>query len=180
MHTKARRVLRRKSFVALSLLFTVLLGGFVLGAWVSMADSGLDSDALTVMAACLGGIAFIRRITGSRIVLGERVLSVVNPVFTHDIPYRTVANVAADNGGTLTITTSQALDIGAFGFAGSIIDHFVGSTDRAVAQIKAWRTKRRDLCTDSRTVRRYTRAWIADGCTVGMLVCIVLVGAIGG
>ncbi|MEY2232984.1 hypothetical protein [Streptomyces virginiae] len=172
-------MLRRKSFVFLSLLFTVLLGGFILDAWVSMAGGGPDADALTVMAVMLGGIAFIRRITGSRIVLSEKVLTVVNPVFTHDIPYRYVASVAADNGGNLIITTLQAVEIGAFGFGGSLVDHFVGSTDRTVSQIKAGLSERRDLRGDSRTVRRITRAWVADGCTVGMIACIALAATIG-
>ncbi|MFD7260525.1 hypothetical protein [Streptomyces sp. NPDC059874] len=141
---------------------------------MSMADSGPDKDALTVMAAMLGGIAFIRRITGSRIVLEKEVVSVVNPVFTHDVPYRQVARVAPDSGGTLTITTTRAVAIGSFGFAGSITDHFVGSTDRAVSQIKAGLLERRHLSEDSPVVRRYTRAWVADGCAVAMLVCIVL------
>lgn len=173
-------MLHRKSFIALSLMFTVLPGGFVLGARASMACRVPDSDTLTVMAVCLGGIAFIRRITGSRVVLGQKVLSVVNPVFTHDVPYRYVARVEADSGGNLVITTTQAVEIAAFGFAGSIIDHFVGSTDRAVAQIKAGLAERWDLRGNSRTVRRFTRAWMADGCTVGMLACIALAVAIGG
>lgn len=66
--------------------------------------------------------------------------------------------------GCLIITTTQAVEIAAFGFAGSIIDHFVGSTDLA----------------NSRTVRRFTRAWTADGCTLGTLVCVALAVTIGG
>ncbi|WKD30559.1 hypothetical protein [Streptomyces xanthophaeus] len=178
MNGQGRKVLRRKSFIAMSALFTTGIGVFAAGAGMSIAVDGPDSDALTVIAVCLGTIAFIRRITGSRIVLDEKVLSVVNPVFTHDIPYRYVARVAADSGGNLIITTSQATDIGAFGFAGSFIDHFAGSTDRTVAQIKAGLAQR-DLRGNSRTVRRCTRAWVADGCTVGMLVFFALAGTIG-
>ncbi|MFE5556179.1 hypothetical protein [Streptomyces sp. NPDC056544] len=32
----------------------------------------------------------------------------VNPVFTHDVPYRYVAKVESDDRGTLTVTTTQA------------------------------------------------------------------------
>ncbi|MET9687513.1 hypothetical protein ABZY81_03425 [Streptomyces sp. NPDC006514] len=81
--------------------------------------------------------------------------------------------------GTLIVTTTQAVEIGAFGFAGSLIDNFVGSTDRAVAQINARRAERRDLRGTSSTVRRYTRAWVADISSAAMLVCIVLAGAVG-
>lgn len=174
MQKYRRTVLRRKSFVLISALFTALLGMFVLGALVSMADSGPDKDALTVMAAMLGGIAFIRRITGSRIVLDQQNVSVVNPVFTHDVPYRHVAKVASDHGGSLVITTTQAVNIAAFGFAGSITDRFVGSTDRAVCRISAQVAERRSHSGDIPTVRRYTRAWVADSCTVVMLICIAL------
>ncbi|MFJ8013789.1 hypothetical protein [Streptomyces sp. NPDC096339] len=179
MKTQSRKVLRRKSFMAMSALFTTGIGVFAVGVGVSIAVRGPDSDALGVVAVCLGMIAFIRRITGSRIVLGEKVLSVVNPVFTHEIPYRYVASVAADSGGNLIITTSQAADIAAFGFAGSFIDHFVGSTDQTVTQIKARLAEERDLRGDSRTVRRYTRAWVADSCTVGMLVLFAIAAVIG-
>ncbi|MFF4012734.1 hypothetical protein [Streptomyces sp. NPDC001717] len=179
MKTQGRKVLRRKSFRAMSAICTTGFGVFAAGIAVSIVVRGPDSDALGVVAVCLGGIAFIRRITGSRIVLGEKVLTVVNPVFTHDIPYRYVARVAADSGGNLIITTSQAVEIGAFGFGGSLVDHFVGSTDRTVSQIKAGISERRDLRGDSRTVRRFTRAWVADGCTVGMLVLFALAGVIG-
>ncbi|WP_159047220.1 hypothetical protein [Streptomyces sp. XY332] len=179
MNTQGRKVLRRKSFIAMSAICTTGFGVFAVGVVGSIVVRGPDSDALGVVAVCLGVIAFIRRITGSRIVLGEKVLTVVNPVFTHDIPYRYVASVAADSGGNLIITTSQAVDIGAFGFAGSLVDHFVGSTDRTVAQIKAGLAERRDLRGDSRTLRRFTREWVADGCIVGMLVFFALAGAIG-
>ncbi|MFI8390693.1 hypothetical protein [Streptomyces sp. NPDC085540] len=172
-------VLRRRSSVALSLGFTTLLGAFFLVAWVSMAGNGPDKDALSVMAATSGGMAFIRRIAGSRIVLDEQGVSVVNPVFTHDVPYRYVAKVESDDGGTLIVTTTQAVEIGAFGFSGSLIDNFVGSTDRAVAQINARRAERRDLRGKSPVVRRYTRAWVADICGVGMLVCMALAVTIG-
>ncbi|MFJ6935481.1 hypothetical protein [Streptomyces sp. NPDC101132] len=163
--------MRRKVFVTLSSLFTVLLGGFVLVAWVSMPGGGGDVDALTVMAACLGGIAFIRRITGARVVLREALVSVVNPVLTYDVPFRCVAKVEVDSGGTLLITTTQGTEIAAFGFAGSITDHFVGSSSRAVDQIKSWAVERRHQSGGARTGRRYTRAWLADGCAVGMLLC---------
>lgn len=166
--------LRRKTFAVLSLVFTTLPGAFFLLAWVSMAGSGPDKDALSVMAAMLGGVAFIRRITGARIVLDEEGVSVVNPLFTHDVPYRYVAKVRSDNGGTLTITTTQAAEIGAFGFTGSVVDNFVGSTDRAVAQINARLAERRGLRGKYPTVRRYTQAWVADICSIAMLVCIAL------
>ncbi|WP_327384818.1 hypothetical protein [Streptomyces sp. NBC_01207] len=164
----------------MSLFFTTLLGAFFLVAWLSMAGNGPDKDALSVMAATSGGMAFIRRIAGSRIVLDEKGVSVVNPVFTHDVPYRYVAKVESADGGTLTVTTTQAVEIGALGFAGSLIDHFVGSTDRAVAQINARRAERRDLRGKSPVVRRYTRAWVADICSVAMLVCVVLTVTMGG
>ncbi|MEU9716555.1 hypothetical protein [Streptomyces sp. NPDC047976] len=179
MNIGRRKVLRRKVFVVLSSLFTVLLGAFALGAWASMVASGTDADALEVMAACLGGIAFIRRITGSRIILRQSVVSVVNPVFTYDIPSRSVARVEIDSGGNLIISTTQGLKVEAFGFAGSITDHFVGSAGRAASQIQEWIAERRDMSLAPHAVRRYTRAWVADGCIAGMLFCLAI-ALIGG
>ena len=46
-------------------MFTLLLSAFTLGALVSMASTGANKDALTVMAVVLGRFAFVRRITGS-------------------------------------------------------------------------------------------------------------------
>lgn len=43
-----------------------------------------------------------------------------------------------------------------------------------MAELKAALAEPRDLRGDSRPVRRWTRSWVADGCTAGMLVCIVL------
>ncbi|MER5733354.1 hypothetical protein ABT084_34340 [Streptomyces sp. NPDC002138] len=176
MKTKRRQVLRRKSFIVLSALFTTGFGIMALGFGVSMTGGMPPQGALAVMAACLGVIAFCRRITGSRIVLGQHVLSVVNPVFTYNVPYRYVAKVTSDPRGNLVVTTRDAVDIRPVGFAGSLIDHFVGSTDRAVAELKAALAEPRDLRGDSRPVRQWTRSWVADGCAAGMLVCIVLAG----
>ncbi|MFF4104913.1 hypothetical protein [Streptomyces sp. NPDC001903] len=156
------------------MLFTALFGGAALVIGVVMASDGLDRAALEVMAACLGVVAFCRRITGSRIVLDRRGVTIVNPVFTYEVPYRYVARVENDRRGNLVVTTSQAVEISSVGYAGSIIDNFVGSTDKAVAQIKAALAERRDLRGDAAPVRRWTRAWVADVCTVGMVVCVVL------
>jgi hypothetical protein len=102
-------------------------------------------------------------------------MSVVNPVFTHEVPYRCVASVDSDEGGGLLITTTQADRISAFGFAGSVTDALVGSTDKTVARIRTELKERRAASGQgAAVVRRLTRAWVADACTFGMFVCFVL------
>ncbi|MFD7840275.1 hypothetical protein [Streptomyces sp. NPDC059761] len=178
MKSTQRKTLRRASFIALSVLFTTVFGVPALAIGLVMVADGPDHGALEVMAALLGVTAFCRRIAGSRIVLDQRGVSVINPLFTYDIPYRNVARV--ENGqGSLLVTTTQAVEILSVGYAGSIIDSFVGSTDKAVAQVKAVLAERRDLSGDTPTVRRLTRAWVADGCAIGMLVCILLALTVG-
>ncbi|WP_162602630.1 hypothetical protein [Streptomyces spongiicola] len=165
-----KKTLRRRSFVALSWIMTIPFGMVSFGAAVSMSD-GVDVDAFAVMAACLGVIAVARRILGSRITLGESELAIVNPVVTYTVPYGMIAAVSGGTGGTLTILTRQADEIHSTGFGGSLIDHFVGSTDRAVEQIKCRLKHRPKHSGKDDMQRRFTVAWFADTCGVGALFC---------
>ncbi|WP_406181755.1 hypothetical protein [Streptomyces sp. NBC_01006] len=160
--------------MVLSAIVTTGFGVMTLGFGVSMTAGWPPQGALAVMAACLGAIAFCRRITGARVVLDQQGVIIVNPVFTYEIPYRYVSKVESDRRGSLVITTREAVEIRPLGFAGSIIDHFVGSTETAVAKIKAALAERRDLRGSSHPVRRFTRPWVADACAIGTVVCVVL------
>ncbi|MFK0050486.1 hypothetical protein ACIQU4_41590 [Streptomyces sp. NPDC090741] len=165
--------------MAFSAIVTFGFGVAVLGMGISMlpggeTPGGLDPSLLTGMAIFLGMIAFVRRIAESRVILGRQRVTVVNPLFTYDIPCRHVAKVAADQNGNPVITTLQAVEIQPLGFAGSILDHFVGSSDKAVAVIKAIMAGHR-TGDDALPVRRPTRAWVTDGCVLMALVCCLLI-----
>ncbi|MFB8140518.1 hypothetical protein [Streptomyces parvus] len=169
-------VLRRKSFSVLSWAILVAMVFFAILA-AEEIPSGAAHGPLTGIAACLGTIVLVRRIMGSRIVLGKSELEIVNPVFTYRIPYRLVAEVDTSQDGTLTIHTSEGGEISSVAFGGSLLDHFVGSSDRAAARIKEIVRQRRSPRTEAQARRTLTVSWIADFCllaTIGVAVAALL------
>lgn len=173
-----RDTLRRASFRILSWVSTLPIAGLVVGAGLSVSDT-LSADALAVMAAGLGVIALMRRIWNSSIVMEKSAITVVNPLCTYVLPYESISRVAS-SGGTLAIITVRGDEILSTGFGGSLIDHFVGSTDRAVEKV-AHRVKWASKASDNGSIeKRFTISWIADGCAVGGFICALTAGIVGG
>ncbi|MGW8489958.1 hypothetical protein [Streptomyces sp. NPDC055886] len=138
---------------------------------------GAPRGPLSGVAACLGTITLTRRIGTSRIVLGKSALKVVNPVFTYRVPYRLVTNVDTSRDGTLTVHTIEGEEIHSTAFGGSLLDHFIGTSDRAVARIKETVRQRRSPRTQGPSRRTITVSWIADFCllgTIGVAVAALL------
>ncbi|MBC9719722.1 hypothetical protein H9Y04_45440 [Streptomyces sp. TRM66268-LWL] len=169
-------VLRRKSFRALSWGFTLLFaaGGFAAMAFVPRDGGG----PLIGSAACFGMVALARRIFGSSIVLGEQ-LKVVNPLVTHHVPYRDIREVASNSRGTLTVVTSSGRFIYSTGFGGSLIDHYVGTADRAAERINARRRRGGGSKAGVHERRALTRAWVADTCSVLAVLCAISAAVVG-
>ncbi|MBM7056029.1 hypothetical protein [Streptomyces durocortorensis] len=141
------------------------------------AAIGLIKDPLIGVAACLGTIVLTRRIGTARIILGKSELKVVNPVFTYRVPYRLVMDVDTSTGGTLTVHTTEGEEIHSTAFGGSLLDHFFGTSDRAVARIKEIVRQRRGPRTEAQARRTLTVSWIADFCllgTIGVAVAALL------
>ncbi|WP_162600166.1 hypothetical protein [Streptomyces sp. CS131] len=158
---------------------------FVMLSWTIMAVMifcaaaaiGLIKDPLIGVAACLGTIVLTRRIGTARIILGKSELKVVNPVFTYWVPYRLVMDVDTSTDGTLTVHTTEGEEIHSTAFGGSLLDHFIGSSDRAVARIKETVRQRRSPRTEAQARRTLTVSWIADFCllaTIGVAVAALL------
>ncbi|MFJ9182285.1 hypothetical protein ACIRQO_04310 [Streptomyces anulatus] len=169
-------VMRRKSFSALSWAILAAMAFFATLA-AEDVSSGAARGPLTGIAACLGTIVLVRRIAASRIELGESELKVVNPVFTYRIPYRMVTEVDTSQDGTLTIHTSEGGEIYSVAFGGSLLDHFIGTSDRAVARINETVRRRRSPRTEGPSRRTVTVSWIADFCllgTIGVAVAALL------
>ncbi|MFE7048081.1 hypothetical protein ACFVAM_06915 [Streptomyces californicus] len=169
-------VLRRKSF---SVLSWTILAAMVFFAALAAEDvsSGAAHGPLTGIAACLGTIVLTRRITASRIVLEASELRVVNPIFTYRIPYHQVMEVDTSQNGTLTVYTFDGSEVYSTAFGGSLLDHFIGTSDRAVAQIKETVRERRVPRTKEESRRTLTVSWIADFCllgTIGVVVAAIL------
>ncbi|WP_432077908.1 hypothetical protein [Streptomyces sp. YPW6] len=62
-------------------------------------------------------------------------------------------------------------------FGGSLLDHFTGSSDRAVARIEEIVRQRRGPRTEEQSRRTITVSWIADFCllaTIGVAVAALL------
>lgn len=163
--------MRRRSFPVVSWFFTLLLASIVASVGVKMVDE-FDRDGLGVMAVCLITIAIIRRIMGSRIDLAESEIRVVNPLVTHVIPLRSLRSVVG--GGGLTVTTMDGGEITSTAFGGSVVDHFVGTAERAAERISARMQRAPRKGGFAPAVKRYTTAWIADACVLGAVACAVL------
>ncbi|MFE3389655.1 hypothetical protein [Streptomyces anulatus] len=169
-------VLRRISFVALSWTIMTVMA-FIAAAAASSAFPDLSPGPLAGVAAALGTIVLTRRIGASRIMLGKSELIVVNPVFTYRIPYRLITEVDTSQDGTLTIHTAEGGEIYSIAFGGSLLDHFIGSSDRAAARIKDIVRQRRSPRTEAQARRTLTVSWIADFCllaTIGVAVTALL------
>ncbi|MEU2432915.1 hypothetical protein ABZ611_26080 [Streptomyces sp. NPDC007861] len=175
-----RVVLRRKSFPVLSWTIMIVLGAFAVAAAGSI-ESGAARGPLIGVAACLGTIALVRRILCSRIVLGKISLKVVNPVFTYELPYRLVAQVKTATNGTLTVDMVDGHEVYATAFGGSLLDHFVGSSEKAATRLQeAVRQRRGRLGVGVSARRTLTVSWIADLCTLGAVGVLIAAIAVGG
>ncbi|MCZ4604353.1 hypothetical protein O3S80_11425 [Streptomyces sp. Lzd4kr] len=176
--TSEVETLRRTSFKILSWLFTFGFGGVATGLVISLWN-GLERGPLIGVAACLGVISLTRRIMGSRIILGKSSVIIVNPLAAYIVPYVEVAQVGGGDSGTLTIITRQGNEIYSTGFGGSFIDHFVGSTGRAAERIEARIKRPRRGVGHSEMKKQFTVSWIADFCTVGVVVCGLMAAVVG-
>ncbi|MCX4674041.1 hypothetical protein OG413_01680 [Streptomyces sp. NBC_01433] len=177
---KKEKTLRRLSFRILSVVVTAIFLAVSAGAAISL-QTGINYDAFGVMALCLGVVGMSRRILGSRVVLDRSTLTVINPVFTYIIPRSLVGGVNVASNGTLSIITRSGREIEATGFGGSLVDHFVGSTEKAVSEINVHLNSRPRAGSDSSAgeSRHLSRAWVADACTVSALACGLVAVVLG-
>ncbi|MER8073795.1 hypothetical protein ABTZ59_36865 [Streptomyces sp. NPDC094034] len=162
----------------MSWTFTLAFGMAAIGLTVSLTY-GLRGGPLAGVAVSLGMITIAHRIWGSRILLEESSLTIVNPLVTYTIPYKMITNVTSSGNGTLTIATRQGIEIRSTGFGGSIIDHFVGSTERAAKRVTTRLKRQHRESEQVMMTTRFTVVWIADLCAVGALTCATVAGLIG-
>ncbi|MEU0087354.1 hypothetical protein [Streptomyces sp. NPDC006274] len=176
-----REVLRRKSFSVLSWTIVLAMGLGAVGATDMAVWSDDPQGPLTGVALCFATIALVRRVLCARVVLDPGVLRVVNPLFTYVVPYRLVSEVGTGKDGTLKVRTTEGGEIYATGFGGSLLDHFVGSADRAAERLREvarQRRGRRDGEAESAR-RTVTVSWVGDVCLVtalGVAVAAVVSG----
>ncbi|WP_156722276.1 hypothetical protein [Streptomyces apocyni] len=175
-----RKVIRRRSFPILSWIIVIILGILAVAAAGKISPHASRGPLIGV-AACLATIALVRRILCSRIVLETHKVKVVNPVFTYSLPCSHIARVGTAASGTLTLRTKDGDEVHATAFGGSLLDHFVGTSDRAAGHLKDALQERRSLGGDDITPRRaITVSWIADGCLVGAIIALIVATVVPG
>ncbi|RSR97560.1 hypothetical protein [Streptomyces sp. WAC00469] len=156
----------------LSWISTVGFGLLAAGLLISLTW-GYDSDRMTGVIVILCVIAFCRRITCARVVLRESVVTIVNPLMTYTVPYAAIAQVRG-GGGTLSLLTYAGEEVLGMGYAGSVIDGFVRSADRAAQRIEERVKPKRRKPQEAPVVKKITVSWIADFCTVCAAVCLIV------
>ncbi|MEV7683059.1 hypothetical protein AB0O64_31590 [Streptomyces sp. NPDC088341] len=171
-------VLRRVSYVILSLLFTIGFGvASCYGVFLGVSTEA--GEPFGGASAGLGAIFLARRIWESKISLDRSRLVVVNPVRTYEIPYRQIASVEKDGSGGLVITTRQGLVVVSTGFAGSLIELFMKTTDRALERIFPYVKRNTGKSGAEKVVVRFTFSRIGDCCLALSLLCAVVAGILG-
>ncbi|MFE9255129.1 hypothetical protein [Streptomyces sp. NPDC006879] len=162
-------VLRKRSFAILSWLLPLLpllptLA--VLGLLMEDVNSGL----LIAIAPPFVGIAVMRRILISRVILGGSELRVVNAIFTYHLTYDSISSVGVNSGGTLIVEGMYGERIHAGGFGGSVVDHFLGASARAAESVKAQVRKSRKKTQAEPVKKKISRSWLGDAFLVLALI----------
>lgn len=171
------RVLRRRSYPVLMGLVIAIMAILAIPATLSLRDE-VSGGALIGFAGIFGTTALSRRIFRTRVILGQDALRIVNPVLTYEVPYRSIVSVESDLHGNLRVVTGDG-DLLATAFGGSLIDHLVGSTDRAAMEIEPFIGGRRARPPQHSVRRSYSVSWFADACALASLSCVVAGGILG-
>ncbi|NEC89356.1 hypothetical protein [Streptomyces sp. SID12501] len=172
------KTLRRRSYRVISEFVTFSFG--VMAA-VIVVDLGpvLEGGPILGIAMCFVVIVMTRRIMGSRVVLDGPIVTVINPLMTYSVPCKEISRVSLGGDGTLVIWTRGGEKVLSVGFGGSLIDRFVGSTERAVKQIEDHRKRDSGSRDPGEFGQKFTTAWIADFSMGGALVCAAVAVAVG-
>ncbi|MEV8529568.1 hypothetical protein AB0451_36520 [Streptomyces sp. NPDC052000] len=165
--------------MVLSWVFTLLFGFFGLVCFLDAeVHSWSASGPVSGASACFFTVGLARRISGARIVLGEQI-AVINPLFTYRIPHRAVVEAAADARGSLVIRCQDGAAVYPSAFGGALMDHWVGSTDRAVSAVNDYRRAAGKRSSSVPAVRSVTRAWTADAFLVSAAASAVFAAYLG-
>ena len=172
MQANEKVVLRRISYRISSWIVTLSFGLAATGLSIAVSIGGLEGDALLGVAASLGCIALIRRIFGARIILRRSSVTIVNPLMTYIIPCGRIAHVGFN--GMPTIVTRRGDEIFASGFQESIIDYFMCTAEYAMERIEIHVRHHGRFGGNLKVKKRFTFSWIADLCTVGAAITLLL------
>ncbi|MDI9884127.1 hypothetical protein QMZ92_06875 [Streptomyces sp. HNM0645] len=173
------RVLRRRSFRVLAVLVFALVGGASALAFHDALWRG-ESDGWMAAALLLAAGSFCYRVTRSRVHAGESSLIVVNPLFSHEVPYASIHRIEVSGSGSLTVLPKERVadtegeGYLVVGFAGSLLDRVFKTSDKAAAELKRYRSRgRRAPGADGPIRRRLVADVVADGMLLTAAVCAV-------
>ncbi|MBC9718864.1 hypothetical protein H9Y04_40685 [Streptomyces sp. TRM66268-LWL] len=128
-------------------------------------------------AIVAAGAVFIRRIMMSRVILSHLSVTLVNPIFSYEIPHGAIRRAEVSQTGSLIVQPKVPRADGedgyfVVGFAGSLIDHFRRTADQAAAEINKWQRKhRKNEGADGNIVRFIARDLISEGLLAVGIVC---------
>ncbi|MBQ0983535.1 hypothetical protein KBZ10_03110 [Streptomyces sp. F63] len=172
------RILRRRSW-------PIIFGILVVGLGVGMSFAVLKVSSMSGFRTGWQGVPIYLalagvsgRIANCKVVLREADLLVINPLRTHTIPLGLIGGASVSDDGTLEVRIDEYRKIPAFAFGGSLIDHYVGSSEGAKRKIDDWLDSRRPVSEVKTTLLvRWTRCTPADF-SLALSVVISVAGAV--
>ncbi|MEV1050793.1 PH domain-containing protein [Streptomyces sp. NPDC049887] len=173
------RVLRRRSFRVLAL---VCLFGFAGAALFAASEALSSGEAGPMFGAALilavGSLCY--RVTRSRVHADESSLTVVNPLFSYEVPYASIHKIEVSGSGSLTVLPKERIadtegeGYLVVGFAGSLLDRLFKTSDKAAAELKKYRSRgRRAPGADGPVRRKVVADVVADAMLLTAAVCAV-------
>ncbi|MFG2757278.1 hypothetical protein [Streptomyces wuyuanensis] len=172
-------MLRRQSFRVLAVLIFALVGGASALAFYDALWRD-EPDGWMAAALILAGGAFCYRITSSRVHAGEGSLTVVNPLFSYEVPYGSIHKIEVSGSGSLTVLPKERIadtegeGYLVVGFAGSLLDRLFKTSDKAAAELKKYRSRgRRAPGADGPIRRKLVADVVADVMLLTAAVCAV-------
>lgn len=164
--------LRRKSLRILQWSFSVIL--LFMAAFVvdRMGFHG-PNKAEVGLTASFATTFLVQRIARRRVLIFQDEVCVVNAVFKYSVARGAVAQVLVDGGGNLKLKAVNGEEVYAATYSGSLIDHFVGSSDRAAETIRRYVKAKRAASGDSVVRRNLAISWLSDIWLVAAVICAV-------
>ncbi|MGW2403974.1 hypothetical protein ACWCXK_05510 [Streptomyces sp. NPDC001739] len=164
--------LRRKSQRILQWSSSVILL-FVAALVVDKMGFRGPNKAEVGLTACFATIFLVQRICRTRVLILHDEVCVVNALFTYSVARDVVAQVFVDAAGNLKINTTSGEEVYVAAYSGSLIDHFVGSSDRAAEKIRQHVKMKTATSRDSAVRRGLAVSWLSDVWLVAAVICAI-------
>ncbi|WP_164492898.1 hypothetical protein [Streptomyces lydicus] len=165
-------MLRRKSQRILQWFFSMLLLALAALVVKKMGFGG-PNKAQVGLTASFATIFLVQRISRARVLISYGEVCVINAIFKYNVALGVVAQVVIDNRGNLKLKVAGGEEIYAAAYSGSLIDHYVGSSDRAAQAIRQHAKKQTTAPHDSVVRRRLAVSWLSEIWLVAAAICAI-------